>query len=140
MNRGGVVKSALAGGSCSHHDNKSRSRYPPVLKSWVIRLHRDHNIPINHIAQNFDLSTKTVWEWIIASRGGQKLSMKGWTRRHPAWFYWGKGKLKQGSLYTQIKLKNSMKRLNAWLWYYTKSGRRNIERILWALDNEVDPP
>lgn len=145
-NRGGVVKDALTGGSCFHQDKNSRVKYHPLFKSWIIKLHRDQRISINDLAEAFNFSTKTPYQWILASRGGQKLSMKGWCRRHDRYYYWAKGKIKGASAYTIARLRSDRNRLMKWITFYnenkdkTASGYRfNADLILSCVEQGVDP-
>jgi hypothetical protein len=82
-----AVRSNWTGQDLDAFRCKSGRRWKdPRIKSWAISMHRDRGVSISILADVLKCSSKTIWSWIMNSRGGEPLTMKGWARRSKQYF------------------------------------------------------
>ena len=48
-------------------------RTPMIFKAFTIKLYRDKGVRTHVLAKTLNVSTATVWKWIVTSRNGRKI-------------------------------------------------------------------
>jgi len=95
-------------------------RYPLEFKYLSYKLNQK-GVGTHVIAKTIGCSSKTVWNWVVAFRGGKKLTRKGWARRRgdllsQRWFREGKIK------FTVRAIGECFQRLVRWMFFRDYQG------------------
>lgn len=113
----------------SHH-RKSGQRYPWYFKTYAFMLYKDHRKRIPDTAKAFDVSTRTVWRWILPFRTYKPLGLKGKRDRKKA---------QRSQAYTVAKIREDIQLLLRWKAYYDWLNKPFQPEGIYATSRHEEP-